>query len=64
MNSGIVTPRPEIAYAPTPSIEPINALSAVLYKQVTSIAIIAGIEYLTNNLLVLSFAKLSILSPI
>ena len=52
--NGIVTPSPDIAKAPTSFIEPIKALSTVLYKDVTIIASIAGIEYFITNLNTLS----------
>ena len=59
VNSGIVIPSPDIAKAPTFFIDPINALSTVLYNEVTIIASIAGTEYLTNSLLILPFLNAS-----
>ena len=40
-------------------LEPIKALSTVLYSEVTIIASIAGTEYLTNSLLIFSYLNAS-----
>ena len=48
---GIVIPTPVIAKAPISSIFPIKILSTTLYRALTSILIIAGIEYFISNFL-------------
>ena len=42
-------PTPVNAREPTSGIRPINILSTILYKALTIIPIIAGIEYFNNN---------------
>ncbi|MPM79183.1 hypothetical protein SDC9_126216 [bioreactor metagenome] len=54
VNSGIVIPSPDIAKGPTFSMEPINALSTMLYNEATIIARMAGTEYLISSLLIFS----------
>jgi hypothetical protein len=44
---GNVIASPEIANGPTPC--PINMLSIILYREVATLAIIAGTEYCINN---------------
>jgi len=46
---GIVIPTPVNASEPTSGIRPINILSTILYKALTNIPIIAGIEYFNKS---------------
>ena len=55
VNKGIVTPKPDMARAPISLIDPIKALSTVLYKEVTIIDSIAGSEYFKSSLPIFSF---------
>ena len=50
--SGKVTASPEIAYAPTSLIWPMNMLSTILYKEDAVMAMMPGTAYSFNRVLI------------
>ena len=52
--SGKVTPRADMASAPTPSIWPMKMLSTILYSEDAVIAMMPGIAYFASSLLIFS----------